>query len=149
MSLTDQINQDIKKAMLAREKEKLEALRAIKSALLVQRTEKGASAEIDDKTEIAILRRLVKQRKEAAEMYSGQGREELAEAELFQAKVIEAYLPEQLSQEEIRQKIEAIIQELGASGMKDMGKVMGRAAKDMAGKADNKIISAMVKELLA
>lgn len=149
MSLLQQIDQDIKKAMLAREKDKLESLRAVKSALLVLRTEKGGGGTIDDDAEIKILQRLVKQRKEAADLYIQQGRQDLADVELSQAAVIETYLPEQLSEEEIRAVIRNNISELGAQGMKDMGKVMGKTSKDLAGKADNKIVSALVKEMLS
>jgi uncharacterized protein len=149
MNLMETINQDIKKAMLAKEKEKLEALRAIKSAILVQQTEKGASHELTPDLEIKILQRLVKQRKESAEVYAQQSREDLAQPEIFQAQIIQAYLPEQLSDDQVRQKIKAIVSETGAQGMKDMGKVMGRASKELAGKADNKLISSIVKELLS
>jgi uncharacterized protein len=149
MNLIEKIDQDIKKAMLAREKEKLEALRAVKSALLLLRTEKGSTSEIDDDIEIKLLQRLVKQRKEAAGLYQQQNRNDLADVELSQAAIIEHYLPEQLSEEEVRSIIKGIIVETGASGMKDMGKVMGKASRDLSGKADNKTVSAMVKELLS
>jgi uncharacterized protein len=148
MSLLETIDQDIKKAMLAKDKEKLEPLRAVKSALLLQRTEKGASGSIDTDTEIKILQRLVKQRKEAAEIYNREGRKDLADAELSQANVIEFYLPAQMSEEEIRLVLKKIIEETGAQDPKDMGKVMGRATRELAGKADNKIVSALVRELL-
>lgn len=149
MGLLEKIDQDIKKAMLAKEKDKLEALRAVKNALLVQRTEKGASGAIAEDAEIKILQRLVKQRKEAADLYLQQNRKDLADVELFQAGVIEVYLPEQLSEDEIKNVITSIIAETGAQGMKDMGKVMGQATKKLAGKADNKMISSLVKELLS
>ncbi len=149
MNLLERIDQDIKKAMLAREKEKLEALRAVKNALLVQRTEKGGGSIIDEEAEIKILKRLVKQRKEAAELYVQQNRKDLAEVEEAQSKVISGYLPEQLSEDDIRQVVKGLIEQLGASDMKDMGKVMGAATKELAGKADNKLVSAIVKELLA
>jgi uncharacterized protein len=149
MNLIEKIDQDIKKAMLAREKEKLEALRAVKSALLLLRTEKGSSTEIDDEVEIKLLQRLVKQRKEAAGLYQQQNRNDLAEVELSQAAIIEHYLPEQLSEEEVRRIVAGIIADTGATGMKDMGRVMGQASKDLAGKADNKTVSAVVKELLS
>ncbi|TVQ08683.1 MAG: GatB/YqeY domain-containing protein [Bacteroidetes bacterium] len=149
MNLLERIDQDIKKAMLAREKEKLEALRAVKNALLVQRTEKGAGSIIDEEAEIKILKRLVKQRKEAAELYVQQNRKDLAEVEEAQADVISGYLPEQLSEEDIRQVVKGLIEQLGARDMKDMGKVMGAASKELAGKADNKLVSAIVKELLS
>ena len=149
MRLLERIDQDIKKAMLAKEKERLEALRAVKNALLVQRTEKGAAVEIKPDVEIMLLKRLVKQRKEAAEMYVDQGRKDLADVEINQAGVIEEYLPEQLSEKEIEKQVKKVILETGASDMKDMGKVMGRASKEMAGKADNKLVSEVVKRLLS
>ncbi len=149
MSLLEKIDQDIKKAMLAKEKEKLEALRAVKNALLVQRTEKGGGGTIDADMEIKILKRLVKQRKEAAELYLQQNRKDLAEVEDAQAEIIDSYLPEQLSEEEIRKVVKDLIEKLGASGMKDMGRVMGAATKELAGKADNKQVSAIVKEYLS
>jgi uncharacterized protein YqeY len=149
MGLLEKIDQDIKKAMLAKEKDKLEALRAVKNALLVQRTEKGASGAIGEDDEIKILKRLVKQRNEAAELYIQQGRKDLADVEMLQASVIQIYLPEQLSEEEIKGVITSLIAETGAKDMKDMGKVMGQATKKLAGKADNKMISSLVKELLS
>jgi len=149
MNLLETINNDIKKAMLAREKEKLEALRAIKNAILVQKTEKGAPADLSEDTSIKLLQRLVKQRKEAAEVYQQQKREDLAQPELFQAEIIQSYLPEQLSEQQITERIKFIIEETGAQGMKDMGKVMGKASKDLAGKADNKVVSSIVKDLLS
>jgi uncharacterized protein len=149
MNLLETINNDIKKAMLAREKDKLEALRAIKNAILVQQTEKGAPDELSEDTAIKLLQRLVKQRKEAAEVYQQQKREDLAQPELFQAEIIQSYLPEQLSEQQITEKIKSIIEETGAQGMKDMGKVMGKASKDLAGKADNKVVSSIVKDMLS
>lgn len=148
MSLTDQINDDIKAAMLAREKEKLEALRAIKSALLLLKTQEGAKPEISEEEGIKLLQKLVKQRKETADVYLGQNRKDLADIELFQAAVIEKYLPQQLSEDEIRKVVKAVIVETGASSVKDMGKVMGMATAKLAGKADNKTISVLVKEML-
>ncbi len=149
MSLTETIDRDIKSAMLAKERDKLDALRAIKNALLVQRTEKGGSSSIDSETEIKLLKRLVKQRKEAADLYLQQNRQDLAEAEMFQAGIIETYLPEQLSEDAVKETVERIIRETGASGMKDMGKVMGQASKELAGKADNRMVSSIVKDLLS
>lgn len=149
MRLLEKIDQDIKKAMLAKEKERLEALRAVKNALLVQRTEKGGAVEIKPDVEIMLLKRLVKQRKEAAEMYVDQGRKDLADVEINQAGVIEEYLPEQLTEKEIEKNVKKVILETGASDLKDMGKVMGRASKEMAGKADNKLVSEVVKRLLS
>ncbi|MCB9014171.1 MAG: GatB/YqeY domain-containing protein [Lentimicrobiaceae bacterium] len=147
MSLTDKINDDIKKAMLAREKDKLEALRAVKSALLLLKTSESGS-DITEDDEIKLLQKLVKQRRETAEIYAGQNRPDLAEAEKFQAEVISVYLPSQLSPEELKPVIQDIIQSTGATGIKDMGKVMAAASQQLAGKADNKTISMIVKELL-
>lgn len=147
MGLEQKINDDIKTAMLAREKDKLEALRAIKSAVLLAKTEK-AGADLDTDTEIKMLQKMVKQRRESAEIYSSQSRSDMAEAELFQARIIEAYLPEQLTEDAVREIIKQIIAESGASGPKDMGKVMGLANQKMAGKADGKTIAAVVKALL-
>jgi Uncharacterized conserved protein len=148
MSLEEKINADIKQAMLAKEKERLEALRAIKSAVLLLKTDKNFTGEIAEKDEIATLQRLVKQRKEAALMYKEQNREELYDVEMFQVGIIEKYLPQQMSEEEIRIALQDIIKEVGATTAKDMGKVMGNAQKTFAGKADNKIVSQIVKELL-
>jgi uncharacterized protein YqeY len=147
MNLEQKINDAIKAAMLSREKEKLEALRAIKSAVLLAKTEK-AGAELDEETEIKMLQKMVKQRRESAEIYTGQGRADMAEAELFQAKIIETYLPEQLSEDDVRAIIQQIISEIGAMGPKDMGKVMGPANQKLGGKADGKTIAAIVKALL-
>ncbi|MCO5266449.1 MAG: GatB/YqeY domain-containing protein [Lentimicrobium sp.] len=147
MSLTDKINDDIKKAMLAREKDKLEALRAVKSALLLLKTSESGS-DITEDDEIKLLQKLVKQRRETAEIYAGQNRPDLAEAEKFQAEAISVYLPSQLSPEELKPVIQDIIQSTGATGIKDMGKVMAAASQQLAGKADNKTISMIVKELL-
>ena len=148
MKLEEKINADIKQAMLAKEKEKLEALRAVKSAVLLLKTDKNFTGQIAEKDEIATLQRLVKQRKEAALMYKEQSREDLYEVEMFQVGIIEKYLPQQMSEQEIRITLENIIKETGASSAKDMGKVMGNAQKQFAGKADNKIVSQIVKELL-
>ena len=148
MSLTDRINEDIKKAMLAREKDKLEALRAVKSALLLAMTSEGGG-EVTVETETKLLQKLVKQRRESADIYDGQNRADLAGAERFQAEIISAYLPAQLNPEELKPIISKIITEVGASGIKDMGKVMAAASAQLSGKADNKTISQLVKELLA
>lgn len=150
MSLEITINNDIKKAMLARDKRKLEALRAIKAALLLEKTGAGVGGvEIPETVELKLLQKLVKQRKESAILYKDQDRPELAEEEEYQAGIIENYLPEQVSEEEITAIIKNIIDETGASSMKDMGKVMGMAAKKLAGKADNKTVSSIVKQILA
>lgn len=148
MSLEEKINADIKSAMLAKEKEKLEALRAVKSAVLLAKTEKAGS-ELSAEAELKLLQKLVKQRKESAEIYIGQKRQDLADAELFQAGVIEQYLPAQLSEEEIKEQVRAIISETGATSAKDMGRVMGMATQRFAGRADGKVISQIVKELLS
>ena len=149
MSLAEIINDDIKKTMLARDSRKLEALRAIKAALLIAKTGKDAgSGEIPEDIELQLLQRLVKQRKESAEIYISQNRPDLAEDEQFQSSIIEAYLPEQMSPDELRNIIKTIIGQVGASSIKDMGKVMGLASKQLAGKADNKAISLVIKDLL-
>lgn len=149
MSLFDQVNSDIKTAMLAKEKEKLEALRAIKAAFLVANTEKGASDELNDDAAIKIIQKLVKQRKDSAELYKTNNRPELYEKEMNEAKVIEQYLPAQLSEAEIEAAVKIVIAQVGATGPQDMGKVMGVASKQLAGKAEGKAISQKVKELLA
>lgn len=148
MSLELKINEDIKNAMLARDQRKLDALRAIKSGLLILKTEKGSDGEIPETLEMSLLQRLVKQRRESAAQYRDNGRAELAEEEEFQADIIQVYLPEQMSEEDILALLRTIISETGASGMKDMGKVMGMASKQLAGKADNKLISGLVRQLL-
>lgn len=147
MTLEERINADIKAAMLAKERKKLDALRAVKSAILLLKTN-GSGEAISEEAEIACLQKLVKQRKESAELYKQQNRMDLYEDEAFQQAVIEAYLPEQMSEEEIRTELQKIISETGASSMKDMGKVMGAAQKAFAGRADNKLVSTIVKELL-
>ena len=149
MSLVDQINGDIKKAMLAREKEKLEALRAVKSALLLAGTEKGVDGTVSAEAELKVLQKLVKQRKDAATIYTEQNRDDLAQPEIFQAEVISAYLPEQMGEEEVKAIIQQIIERTGASSPTDMGKVMGPAMGQLQGKADGKMISSLVKELLS
>ncbi len=150
MSLEIQINNDIKKAMLAKDKKALEALRAVKAGLLLIKTGGDVnSEEIPESIEMQLLQKLVKQRKESAAMYIDQNRQDLADEELFQAALIEKYLPTQMSEEELRSNIEAIIKESGASSIKDMGRVMGIATKSLSGKADNKSISVIIKELLA
>ena len=148
MNLFDKVSEDIKKAMLAREKVRLEALRGIKKEFLEAKTAKGAGGELSDENAIKILVKMVKQRKESAKIYEENNRPELAENELAEASVIEEYLPKQLSQEELEAEIKAIIAETGAEGPKDMGKVMGVATKRLAGKAEGKTISTVVKQLL-
>ncbi|RNL84479.1 GatB/YqeY domain-containing protein [Sinomicrobium pectinilyticum] len=148
MSLQSNVMEEMKTAMRAKDTVSLEALRAIKSALLLARTE-SSSKELTEADELKLLQKLVKQRKDSAAIYSEQGREDLAEPELAQAAVIEKFLPEQMSEEEIAGVIEKIIAETGAEGMKDMGKVMGLATGRLAGKADGKVISSIVKQKLA
>ena len=146
MALEEKINADIKSAMLAKEAAKLEALRAVKSAILLLKT---SPEGYTDETEAKALQKMVKQRKETADVYKTQNREDLAEVELAQAVVIEAYLPKQMTEDETRAEVAKIIASLGASSPADMGKVMGVASKQLAGKADGKIISTIVKELLS
>jgi uncharacterized protein YqeY len=148
MSLEQRINEDIKAAMLAREKEKLNALRAIKSAILLLKTAESG-AEITEEVEISTLQKLAKQRRDAAELYKSQNRDDLYQEEAFQLEIISQYLPEQLSEEEIAATLQTLIADNGISGMKDMGKLMGLATKALAGKADNKIVSEIVKKILA
>ncbi len=149
MSLTDEINQDIKQAMLAKQEAKLRGLRAIKSALLLAKTEKGAAEEINEETEIKVLQKLVKQRKESADIYQAQNRPDLYQIEKEEMEVIEVYLPKQMDKAEIEAFIKDVISRVGATSVKDMGKVMGTANKELAGKADGKTISEVVKQLLA
>lgn len=148
MSLEQKINTAIKDAMLAKDKDSLEALRAVKAALLLIKTGGDISGEIPEELELQTLQKLVKQRRESADIYIEKGRQELADAELFQLKIIEQFLPQQMTEEEITVEIKKIIAETGASSIKEMGKVMGLASKNMAGKADNKLISTIVKKLL-
>jgi uncharacterized protein YqeY len=147
--LEQQITADIKSAMLARETGKLEALRGVKTAIVLARTEKGASAELTAEAELKLLQRLVKQRRESAEIYAQNGRPELAEKETFEANVIEAYLPKQMGEEELLSELKKIVAQVGATSVKDLGKVMGIATKTFAGKADGKAVSEAVKKLLA
>lgn len=147
MSLTEKINEDIKKAMLAREKDKLEALRAVKSALLIVLTSEGTS-QVSEDEEIKILQKLVKQRKETASIYQQQNRDDLAQTELYQAEIISTYLPEQIDDESLKTYIQNLIKEMGASGMKDMGKVVNAANQQLAGKAESKTIAMIVKQEL-
>lgn len=148
MSLTEKINADIKAAMLAREKDKLEALRAVKSALLMEATKSGGG-EITADDELAILKRLYKQRVESTKIYEEQNREDLAAVERFQSEIIGNYLPAQMSEEQVKEIVVGVIQKVGASGPGDMGKVMGAAMGQLNGKADGGVISKIVKELLA
>lgn len=150
MSLEIQINNDIKQAMLAKKKDELEALRAIKSAILLLKTSKDAvDGQVPESVEISTLQKLVKQRRETADIYIQQSRQDLADIELFQASIIERYLPKQMSREELETALKAIMSEVGATSPRDMGKVMGVASKRFAGQADNKVVSEIVKNLLA
>lgn len=149
MSLFDRVSEDIKKAMLARDKESLEALRGIKKEFLEAKTAKGATGELSDDAALKILAKMIKQRKESAQIYQEQNRPELAEAELVQARVIEQYMPQQLSADELKARLAEIIARTGATGPKDMGRVMGVASKELAGLAEGRAISATVKELLS
>lgn len=149
MSLKQQIDQDIKQAMLAKNKEALDALRGIKSMILLAETEKGGSGDLNTEVESKLLMKAAKQRKESSEIFQKEGREDLARKESFQLGIISRYLPKQLSEEEIKLELQAIIVQSGAKGPQDMGKVMGVATKQLAGKADGKMISEIVKKLLA
>jgi hypothetical protein len=149
MELEKLINEDIKQAMISKDKEKLEALRSIKAALLLEKTGKDVTGGIiPESVELKMLQRLVKQRRESAEVYIAQGRRDLAEPEIFQAAIIEKYLPEQLTDEEVIAIVKKVVAETGATSIKDMGKVMGIASKIVAGKADNKMISEIIKKIL-
>ncbi|MDB5018537.1 MAG: Yqey-like protein [Mucilaginibacter sp.] len=148
MSLINQVDQDIKQAMLAKQADRLRGLRAIKSALLLARTEKGAAEELTEEAEIKVLQKLIKQRKESADIYKAQNREDLYGIEMEEMRVIEPYLPAQMSHQEIETYLKELIGRVGASSVKDMGKVMGAANKELAGKADGRTISEVVKQLL-
>jgi uncharacterized protein YqeY len=148
MSLINQIDQDIKQAMLAKEADRLRGLRAIKSALLLARTEKGAAEELTEEAEIKVLQKLVKQRKESADIYKAQNREDLYDIEMQEMQVIEPYLPKQMGNEELEAYLKDLIGRVGASSARDMGKVMGTANKELAGKADGRTISEVLKRLL-
>ena len=148
MDLFDTISADIKSALLAREKVRLEALRGIKKEFLEAKSAPGANGELTDDTALKILTKMAKQRRESAEIYTQQNRPDLAEGELAELAVIETYLPKPLTPEELRAKVEEIIAAVGATSPADMGKVMGTATKALAGRADGKAISALVRELL-
>lgn len=149
MALFDQINDDIKAAMKAREKVKLEALRGIKKVMIEAKTAKSAGAELSDDESLKIISKLAKQGNDSATIYKEQGREDLYETEIAQVEIFESYLPAKMSDEDLTAAVEAIIAQLGATSMKDMGKVMGMASKKLAGQADGSAISVKVKALLA
>ncbi|NLP57365.1 GatB/YqeY domain-containing protein [Lutibacter sp. B1] len=148
MSLQQKLMVKMKEAMKLKDKVALESLRAIKSEILLAQTKSGASEELTEDEEIKLLQKLVKQRKESAAVYKEQGRDDLAEPELAQVEIIAQFLPEQMSEDELEKIVAEIISSVGATSMKDMGKVMGMASKQLAGKADGKAISTMVKKLL-
>ncbi|MBQ4818421.1 GatB/YqeY domain-containing protein [Aquimarina sp. MMG016] len=149
MSLQQKVMTSMKEAMKAKDTNALTSLRAIKSAILLAQTESGAKEELTEDQELKLLQKLVKQRKDSATIFTEQGRDDLAQPELDQAKVIEQFLPEQMSEEEIEAVVADIIAKTGAAGMKDMGKVMGMASGQLAGKADGKTISTIVKSKLS
>ncbi len=149
MSLKQQIDSDIKTAMLAKNKDELTALRAIKSMILLAETEKSSTGELTTEIESKLLMKAAKQRKESAEIFQKEGREDLAKTELLELEVVTRYLPKQLSEGELQVEVKKIIEQVGAKGPQDMGKVMGTATKQLAGKADGKLISEIVKKLLA
>jgi len=149
MSLINKISESIMIAMKKKDTVSLESLRAIKSSLLLAQTQKGNKSEISEEDEIKILQKLVKQRKESADIYIAQNRSELAEVEINQSKIIEKFLPEQMSLDKIEKIISELIDKTGASGMKDMGKIMGMASKQLSGKADGKTISNIVRAKLS
>jgi hypothetical protein len=149
MSLQEKVMQEMKSAMKAKDAVALESLRAIKSALLLAQTDKGRGASISEEDEIKMLQRLVKQRKDSAAIYIDQGREDLAATELSQIAIIEKFLPQQLSEEAVEKVVMATISKVGANGMKDMGKVMGIVSKELAGQADGKTISNIVRKHLS
>lgn len=148
MSLKASVENEIKKAMLAKDKDRLRALRAIKSLILLEETKGGATGEISEEDEIKLLTKAAKQRKDSADIYKQQNREDLYEVEMAELTIINEFLPKQLSEEELVEELKKLIAESGASSAKDMGKVMGLATKALAGKADGKLISTKVKELL-
>ena len=149
MNLSDKIMADMKTAMKAKDKVALEALRAAKTAFTLAKTGKGAEATLSDGEELKIVQKLVKQRKDSAAIYKEQGREDLLEKEVAEIEVLEKYLPEKLSDEALTAAVKAVIEKVGAATMADMGKVMGMATKELAGKADGKEISAKVRALLS
>lgn len=149
MGILSNLTNELKDAMRAKDKLKLEALRSIKTAVILQQTQADASGELSDEDEIKLVQKLVKQRRDSATIFREQNRPDLAEPEEAQAEVISAFLPQQLTEEEIKNIVTEIVAKTGATGMKDMGKVMGMASKQMAGKADGKTISTVVKSLLS
>lgn len=148
MSFFDKISEDLKAAMKAQEKEKLEAIRAVKTAFIIAKADKGATAVLSEDEELKIMQKLVKQRKESADIYKSQNRDDLYKKEIYEAEVISEYLPKQLGEDDLIKILKEIISRVGAESPQDMGKVMGIATRELAGKADGKLIAARVKELL-
>ena len=149
MNLELKITDALKEAMKTKNQDSLTALRAVKSAIMLHKTQKSYDGELSEEDEIKILQKLVKQRKDSADIYKGQGRNDLADPELKEAELIQQFLPEALSEDEVKEVVRSIIVEIGAEGMKDMGKVMGISTKKLMGKADGKMISTIVKEFLS
>ncbi len=149
MSLELKITTALKEAMKNKNKMALMALRAVKSAILLRKTQKSSDGELSNEDEMKILQKLVKQRKDSADIYTAQGRNDLADPELKEAELIQQFLPKALSEAEVKEVVKSIIDEIGAEGMKDMGKVMGLSTKKLMGKADGKMISTMVREFLS
>ena len=149
MSLELKITTALKEAMKNKDKMALTSLRAIKSAILLHKTQKSSDGELSQEDEMKILQKLVKQRKDSAAIYTGQGRNDLADPELKEAELIQQFLPKSLSEAEVKEAVKSIIDEIGADGMKDMGKVMGLSTKKLMGKADGKLISTIVREFLS
>ena len=149
MNLELKITTALKEAMKSKNQTALTALRAIKSAILLHKTQKSSYVELSQEDEMKILQKLVKQRKDSADIYKGQGRNDLADPELKEAVIIQQFLPKALSEDEVKEVVKSIIEEIGADGMKDMGKVMGISTKKLMGKADGKMISTIVKEILS
>lgn len=149
MSLKSTIESEIKQAMLSKDKDRLRALRAIKSQILLAATEKGGSDDLSEEAELKLLTKAAKQRRDSIEVFEQQGRDDLAATEKSELAVIESFLPKQLSEEEVEIAVQKVMEEVGASGPQDMGKVMGAATKKLAGKADGKVISMLAKKLLS
>ena len=149
MSLELKITIALKEAMKSKNQTALTALRAVKSAILLHRTQKSSVGDLSQEDEMKILQKLVKQRKDSADIYKAQGRNDLADPELKEAVIIQQFLPKALSEDEVKEVVKFVIQEIGAEGMKDMGKVMGISTKKLMGKADGKMISTIVKEILS
>ena len=149
MNLELKITDALKEAMKTKNQDSLTALRAVKSAIMLHKTQKSYDGKLSEEDEMKILQKLVKQRKDSADIYKGQGRNDLADPELKEAELIQQFLPEALSEDEVKEVVRSIIVEIGAEGMKDMGKVMGISTKKLMGKADGKMISSIVKEFLS